>query len=60
MSGSGRVAVWEPDGIICTGGIYRNVVNINFAKGAALKIPAALFQSSLDGNTKRPIDLHEC
>jgi len=54
------VAVWEPDGIICTGGIYRNVVNINFAKGAALKIPAALFQSSLDGNTKRPIDLHEC
>ena len=53
------VPVWEHDGIICTGETYKNVVKMSFAKGAALKDPAGLFNSSLDGNTRRAIDFHE-
>ena len=51
--------VWEHDGIICTGETYKSVVKLTFAKGAALKDPAHLFNSSLDGNTRRAIDIHE-
>ncbi len=53
------VPVWEDDGIICTGETYKNVVKMTFAKGAALKDPAKLFNSSLEGNTRRAIDFHE-
>lgn len=53
------VPVWEHDGIICTGETYKNVVKLTFAKGAALKDPSGLFNSSLDGNTRRAIDFHE-
>jgi len=53
------VPVWEHDGIICTGETYKSVVKMTFAKGAALKDPARLFNSSLEGNTRRAIDLHE-
>jgi len=53
------VPVWEHDGIICTGETYKNVVKMTFAKGAALKDPSGLFNSSLDGNTRRAIDFHE-
>jgi hypothetical protein len=53
------VPVWEHDGIICTGETYKSVVKMTFAKGAALKDPARLFNSSLDGNTRRAIDFHE-
>ena len=51
--------VWEHDGIICTGESYKNVVKLTFAKGASLKDPAGLFNSSLDGNMRRAIDIHE-
>jgi hypothetical protein len=51
--------VWSHDGIICTGESYKNVVKLTFAKGAALKDPARLFNSSLDGNVRRAIDIHE-
>jgi len=51
--------IWSHDGIICTGESYKNVVKLTFAKGAALKDPARLFNSSLDGNTRRAIDIHE-
>jgi hypothetical protein len=51
--------VWSHDGIICTGETYRNVVKLTFAKGASLKDPARLFNSSLDGNVRRAIDIHE-
>jgi hypothetical protein len=51
--------VWSHDGIICTGESYKNVVKLTFAKGAALKDPAPLFNSSLDGNVRRAIDIHE-
>jgi hypothetical protein len=51
--------VWSHDGIICTGESYKNVVKLTFAKGAFLKDPARLFNSSLDGNTRRAIDIHE-
>jgi hypothetical protein len=51
--------VWEHDGIICTGESYKSVVKLTFAKGAALKDPARLFNSSLDGNVRRAIDIHE-
>jgi len=51
--------VWEHDGIICTGETYKKVVKLTFAKGAFLKDPAKLFNSSLDGNTRRAIDIHE-
>src|SRR5262249_56615944 len=53
------VPVWEHAGIICTGETYKNVVKMTFAKGAALKDPARLFNSSLEGNTRRAIDFHE-
>src|SRR5438445_13681062 len=51
--------VWSHDGIICTGESYKNAVKLTFAKGAFLKDPAHLFNSSLDGNTRRAIDIHE-
>jgi hypothetical protein len=53
------VPVWSHDGLICTGETYKNVVKMTFVKGAALKDPSGLFNSSLDGNTRRAIDLHE-
>src|SRR5277367_3571246 len=53
------VPVWSHDGLICTGETYKNVVKMTFAKGAALKDPAGLFNSSLDGNTRRAIVFHE-
>jgi hypothetical protein len=53
------VPVWSHDGIICTGETYKNVVKMTFAKGAALADPARLFNSSLEGNTRRAIDFHE-
>jgi hypothetical protein len=53
------VPVWEHDGIICTGETYRSVVKLTFARGAALPDPAGLFNSSLDGNTRRAIDMRE-
>jgi hypothetical protein len=53
------VPVWEHDGIICTGETYKAVVKLTFAKGAALKDPSGLFNSSLDGNVRRAIDIHE-
>jgi hypothetical protein len=53
------VPVWYHDGIICTGETYKNAVKMTFAKGAALKDPARLFNSSLEGNTRRAIDFHE-
>jgi|SRR5579859_8037047 len=51
--------VWSHDGIICTGESYKNIVKLTFARGASLKDPARLFNSSLDGNTRRAIDIHE-
>jgi hypothetical protein len=53
------VPVWEHDGIICTGETYKSVVKMTFAKGASLEDPSGLFNSSLEGNTRRAIDLHE-
>src|SRR6187399_2945255 len=53
------VPVWEHDGIICTGETYKQVVKMTFAKGASLEDPSQLFNSSLDGNTRRAIDFHE-
>jgi len=53
------VPVWSHAGIICTGETYKNVVKMTFAKGASLEDPAGLFNSSLEGNTRRAIDLHE-
>src|SRR6187401_737946 len=53
------VPVWSHDGIICTGETYKSAVKLTFAKGAALKDPAKLFNSSLEGNTRRAIDFHE-
>ena len=51
--------IWSHDGIICTGESYKNVVKLTFAKGASLKDPARLFNSSLEGNVRRAIDIHE-
>ena len=51
--------VWAHDGILCTGESYKKVVKLTFAKGASLKDPAGLFNSSLDGNVRRAIDIHE-
>ena len=51
--------VWSHDGIICTGESYKSMVKLTFAKGASLKDPAKLFNSSLDGNARRAIDIHE-
>ena len=54
-----RVPVWSHDGIICTGETYKSVVKLTFAKGASLKDPSGLFNSSLEGNTRRAIDIHD-
>ena len=51
--------VWSHDGLICTGETYKSVVKLTFAKGASLKDPSGLFNSSLEGNARRAIDLHE-
>jgi hypothetical protein len=53
------VPVWEHDGIICTGETYKSIVKMTFAIGASLKDPSGLFNSSLEGNTRRAIDFHE-
>jgi len=53
------VPVWSHDGLICTGETYKQVVKMTFAKGEALKDPSGLFNSSLEGNTRRAIDFHE-
>ena len=53
------VPVWSHDGLICTGETYKSVVKMTFAKGAALEDPSRLFNSSLEGNTRRAIDFHE-
>jgi len=54
-----NVPVWSHDGLICTGETYKNVVKMTFAKGAALDDPSGLFNSSLEGNTRRAIDFRE-
>jgi hypothetical protein len=51
--------VWSHGGILCTGETYKNIVKVTFAKGAGLNDPSGLFNSSLDGNTRRAIDFHE-
>ncbi|CAG9183113.1 hypothetical protein LMG23992_04899 [Cupriavidus laharis] len=53
------VPVWSHDGILCTGETYKNVVKMTFAKGASLPDPSRLFNASLEGNTRRAIDIHE-
>ena len=53
------VPVWSHDGLICTGETYKSVVKVTFSKGASLKDPSGLFNSSLEGNTRRAIDFHE-
>ena len=53
------VPTWEHDGMLCTGETYKHYVKVTFAKGASLDDPAGLFNSSLDGNTRRAIDFHE-
>jgi len=58
-NGMKGVPVWSHEGIICTGETYKNAVKMTFAKGAALPDPAGLFNSSLEGNTRRAIDVHE-
>ena len=59
-SGNGEVVpVWEHAGIICTGETYKAAVKLTFAKGASLDDPSGLFNSSLEGNTRRAIDIHE-
>lgn len=58
-SNPGGVPVWSHGGIICTGETYKNVVKMTFAKGATLPDPSGLFNSSLEGNTRRAIDFHE-
>ena len=54
-----EVPVWSHDGLICTGETYKKVVKMTFARGAALEDPSGLFNSSLEGNTRRAIDFHE-
>jgi len=58
-SSPGGVPVWSHDGLICTGETYKDKVKLTFAKGASLEDPAGLFNSSLEGNTRRAIDLRE-
>lgn len=53
------IPAWSRDGLICTGEVYKKVVKTTFARGASLKDPAGLFNSSLEGNTRRAIDFHE-
>jgi hypothetical protein len=55
----GGTPVWSHNGLICTGETYKNVVKMTFAKGASLKDPSGLFNSSLEGNTRRAIDFHQ-
>lgn len=55
----GRVPVWEHQGILCTGEVYKAAVKMTFAKGASLKDPRGLFNASLEGGTRRAIDVHE-
>jgi len=55
----GQAEVWSHGGIVCTGETYKNVVKMTFAKGAALQDPSGLFNSSLEGNVRRAIDIHE-
>ena len=55
----GGVPVWSHDGLICTGETYKSVVKLTFSKGASLKDPSRLFNSSLEGNARRAIDFHE-
>src|ERR1700704_2310908 len=57
--GKWSVPVWSHDGLICTGETYKSVVKLTFSKGASLKDPSGLFNSSLEGNVRRAIDLHE-
>jgi hypothetical protein len=59
MASKPGIPVWSHDGIICTGETYKAVVKLTFARGASLKDPARLFNSSLDGNVRRAIDIHE-
>lgn len=54
-----KIPVWSHNGIICTGETYKNVVKMTFSKGASLEDPSGLFNSSLNGNTRRAIDFHE-
>ena len=54
-----NIPVWSHDGILCTGETYKDKVKLTFPKGASLKDPSALFNASLEGNTRRAIDLHE-
>lgn len=58
-NGMAGVPVWSHDGIICTGETYKAAIKLTFAKGAALADPRKLFNSSLEGNTRRAIDIHE-
>jgi hypothetical protein len=58
-SGKGGTPTWSHDGIVCTGETYKSVVKMTFAKGASLKDPSRLFNSSLDGNVRRAIDIRE-
>jgi len=58
-NGMAGVPVWSHDGIVCTGETYKNAVKMTFAKGASLKDPSGLFNSSLEGNARRAIDFHE-
>ena len=58
-NGMAGVPVWSHDGIVCTGEIYKNVVKLTFAQGASIPDPSRLFNSSLEGNTRRAIDIHE-
>ena len=58
-NGMAGVAVWSHDGMVCTGETYKNVVKLTFARGASLPDPSGLFNSSLAGNTRRAIDIHE-
>ena len=58
-TGMHGVPVWSHNGIVCTGETYKNAVKMTFARGAALKDPSGLFNSSLEGNTRRAIDFHE-
>ena len=58
-NGMAGVPVWSHDGIVCTGETYKSAVKLTFARGAALPDPSRLFNASLDGNTRRAIDIHE-
>ena len=59
LSNPAGVPAWSHNGLVCTGETYKNAVKMTFAQGASLKDPSGLFNSSLDGNTRRAIDIHE-